>query len=59
MKSLGADCMEKPATEEDRERLSDLLRRAGVADEVSVDEFRMYGSARELYHFHVDNVASY
>ena len=59
VKSLGADCMEKPATEEDRERLSDLLRRAGVADEVSVDEFRMYGSARELYHFHVDNVASY
>lgn len=59
VKSLGADCVEKPATEQDRARLSEVLSRAGVADEVKVDDFRMYGSARGLYHFHVDNIASY
>ena len=59
VKSLGADCVEKPATEQDRARLSEVLSRAGVADQVKVDDFRMYGSARGLYHFHVDNIASY
>ena len=59
VKSLGADCVEKPVTEDDRARLSELLSRAGVADEVEIADFRMYGSARELYHFHVDNIASY
>jgi glutamate synthase domain-containing protein 3 len=59
VKSLGADCIEKPMTDDDRDRLSDLLRRGGVSDVSDLDAFRMYGSARELYHFHVDNVASY
>ena len=27
--------------------------------EVDIAEFRRYGSARTLYHFHVDNVSSY
>jgi glutamate synthase domain-containing protein 3 len=59
VKSLGADCIEKPMTGDDRDRLSELLRRGGVSDVSDLDAFRMYGSARELYHFHVDNVASY
>jgi glutamate synthase domain-containing protein 3 len=59
VKSLGADCIEKPMAAEDRERLSELLERAGINDAAKAGDFRMYGSARELYHFHVDNAASY
>ena len=58
VKSLGADCIEKPLSEEDRIRLADLLGRAGVED-TGLDGFRMYGSARQLYHFHVNNITSY
>src|ERR1700712_526075 len=53
--SLGADCIEKPMTDEDRAILADVLARAGVTEAVP-DDFRLYGSARRLYHFHVDNV---
>jgi hypothetical protein len=35
-----------------------LLERAGV-DDVGATEFRRYGSARQLYNFHVDNLGSY
>lgn len=59
VKSLGADCVEKPMTPEDKSRLADVLSRAGIRDGVSVDDFRMYGSARQLYHFHIDNLSSY
>ncbi|MGX9425334.1 MULTISPECIES: protein glxC [Bradyrhizobium] len=58
VRSLGADCIEKPMAKEDRARLAELLRRAGVEDG-DLDEFRMYGSARRLYNFHIDNIASY
>lgn len=58
VKSLGADCIEKPMTKEDRACLAGLLRRAGIGD-ANLDEFRMYGSARRLYNFHIDNIASY
>jgi glutamate synthase domain-containing protein 3 len=55
--SLGADCEEKPMGPEDKSQLTELLRRAGaVADAGS---FRRYGSARTLYHFHVDNAGAY
>lgn len=57
VKSLGADCIEKPLTDADRAILADLLKKAGAED--SVDGFRLYGSARRLYHFHVDNVDAY
>jgi glutamate synthase domain-containing protein 3 len=57
--SLGADCVEKPVTDQDREILLGVLMKAGLGEEVSVDEFRLYGSARRLYHFHVDNVDAY
>jgi methylamine---glutamate N-methyltransferase subunit B len=59
VKSLGADCEEKTPTEEDRAVLSELLERAGVDENVSAADFRLYGSARTLYHFHVDNVGAY
>ncbi|MCW5717464.1 MAG: protein glxC [Bauldia sp.] len=58
VKSLGADCIEKPMADDDRARLAELLSRAGIED-ARPDGFRMYGSARRLYHFHVDNIASY
>jgi glutamate synthase domain-containing protein 3 len=59
VKSLGADCIEKDLTPDDRDILKDLLARAGINGEAKSDEFRLYGSARTLYHFHVDNAGSY
>jgi glutamate synthase domain-containing protein 3 len=56
--SLGADCIAKQMEAEDRATLAGVLARAELAG-VSVDEFKLYGSARRLYHFHVDNVDSY
>jgi len=55
--SLGADCEEKPMTAEDFLALALLLKRAGC--EVPAEDFRRYGSARTLYHFHVDNAGAY
>jgi len=59
VKSLGADCIEKDLTPDDRNILKDLLARAGINGEAKPEEFRLYGSARTLYHFHVDNAGSY
>jgi methylamine---glutamate N-methyltransferase subunit B len=56
--SLGADCEQKAMGDEDRAILQELLRRAGF-DDCSPDDFRLYGSARRLYHFHVDNAQVY
>lgn len=58
VKSLGADCIEKPMTAEDRSALDAVLAKAGI-DDVDADAFKLYGSARKLYHFHVDNVDAY
>ena len=55
--SLGADCEEKPMTADDRIILANLLQKAG--SDASVDNFKRYGSARTLYHFHVDNAGAY
>jgi len=55
--SLGADCEEKPMTEADRDILTGLLDKAGIAADAG--HFRLYGSARTLYHFHVDNAGAY
>ncbi len=54
---LGADCIEKEMTPEHRGRLSALLRRSGIDADPAV--FRRFGSARRLYHFHVDNADAY
>ncbi|WP_045388285.1 GXGXG domain-containing protein [Falsirhodobacter sp. alg1] len=57
VKSLGADCIEKEMRPEHLEILRDLLDRAGA--DAKPEEFRRYGSARTLYHFHVDNASAY
>lgn len=59
VKSLGADCVEKAMLPEHCTSLRRLLDAAGIGAEVSVDDFRRYGSARNLYSFHVDNAAAY
>ena len=59
VKGLGADCIEKDMREDHRAELRALLDSAGIGPEVSVDEFRRYGSARQLYNFHVDNASAY
>ncbi|WP_135504977.1 protein GlxC [Roseovarius aestuariivivens] len=53
VKSLGADCIEKEMRPEHIEILTDLLDRAGI--DARPEEFRRYGSARQLYNFDIDN----
>ena len=55
--SLGADCIEKEMTAEHVARLGGLLAAAGV--QADAGTFRRYGSARRLYHFHVDRADEY
>ena len=57
--SLGSDCIEKPLRDEHKAKLGKLLENAGLAGEVDPSEFRRYGSARTLYHFHMDNLEAY
>jgi glutamate synthase domain-containing protein 3 len=59
VKSLGADCVEKPLKEHHKADLRRLLDAAGLNGKVDPAAFRRYGSARKLYHFHIDNVGSY
>lgn len=59
VKSLGADCVEKEMRDEHRAELTRLLDAAGLSAAVKPDEFKRYGSARNLYNFHVDNAAAY
>jgi glutamate synthase domain-containing protein 3 len=54
---LGADCVEKQMHAEHFEDLARLLDSAQLKFKPS--EFRRYGSARELYNFHVDHVGKY
>jgi glutamate synthase domain-containing protein 3 len=57
VESLGTDCVEKEMRPEHLEFLSDILKRAGA--DAKPKEFRRYGSARQLYHFNVDNFDAY
>ncbi len=57
VKSLGADCIKKEMRPEHLEILKDLLDRAG--SDAKPEEFKRYGSARQLYNFDVDNSAAY
>jgi glutamate synthase domain-containing protein 3 len=59
VKSLGADCIEKPITDRHKAELTRLLEAAGEVDGIDIGSFRRYGSARNLYHFHVDNIGLY
>ncbi len=56
--SLGADCIEKPMRPHHRAALQARLEAAGFAD-ADAGSFRRYGSARRLYHFHVDHAGEY
>ncbi len=56
--SLGADCIEKPMRDEHHSALAARLNEAGFAG-VDTSAFRRYGSARRLYHFHIDNAGEY
>jgi len=57
VKSLGADCVEKEMRAEHLAELAELLAAAGMAADPA--GFRRYGSARQLYNFHVDNASAY
>jgi glutamate synthase domain-containing protein 3 len=59
VKSLGADCVEKPMRDEHRVLLHAKLKAAGLNGQIDIGEFRRYGSARTLYQFHVDNAGAY
>jgi glutamate synthase domain-containing protein 3 len=56
--SLGADCEEKTMEAEHREALQKLLDEAGI-DDMDINDFTRYGSARKLYHFNIDNAGAY
>ncbi len=53
VKSLGADCIEKEMRPEHITLLTDLLERGG--SDAKPEEFKRYGSARQLYNFNIDN----
>ncbi|MEM9435773.1 MAG: GXGXG domain-containing protein [Pseudomonadota bacterium] len=57
VKSLGADCIEKEMRPEHIAQLDALLEEA--ACEADPSQFRRYGSARQLYHFDIDNAGAY
>jgi len=57
VQSLGADCIEKEMRPEHIELLKGLLERADA--DAKPEEFKRYGSARQLYNFDVDNAAAY
>ena len=57
VKSLGADCIEKPMREEHLALLADLLARTDAA--AKPEQFKRYGSARKLYNFNTDNASAY
>jgi len=59
VKSLGADCIEKPMRDEHKRALHEVLDRAGFNGEVDPGEFKRYGSARKLYNFNIDNADAY
>jgi glutamate synthase domain-containing protein 3 len=59
VKSLGADCVEKSMKDQHKAELKRLLDSAGMNGSIDIGEFRRYGSARRLYHFHIDNIGSY
>lgn len=57
VESLGADCIEQEMTQDDAVDLQELLERAGINGRAR--DFKRYGSARQLYHFHVDHADAY
>ena len=58
IKSLGADCIEKKMKKSHKDLLKKLLKKASI-NNVNIDDFRRYGSARGLYNFNIDNASKY
>jgi glutamate synthase domain-containing protein 3 len=58
VKSLGADCEEKKINKKDMQILKYLLNKADIKN-LDAKDFKMYGSARKLYNFNIDNVSEY
>ena len=58
VQSLGADCVVKEMRPEHLAELGELLQAAGFPDD-DPTTYTRYGSARSLYHFHVDNSSAY
>ena len=58
VKSLGADCIEKKMKKSHKDLLKKLFMKAKI-DNMEVEDFRRYGSARSLYNFDVDNASKY
>ena len=58
VKSLGADCEEKKMTKQDKDTLKILLKKSKITD-LKPEDFQMYGSAKKLYNFNIDNVSEY
>jgi glutamate synthase domain-containing protein 3 len=57
VRSLGADCVEKPVRAEHVAEVAELLQKAGFDEDPGA--FRRYGSARSLYHFQADKSDAY
>jgi glutamate synthase domain-containing protein 3 len=57
VKSLGADCIEKEMRPEHITILKNLLERA--ESDAKPEQFKRYGSARQLYNFDVDSNTTY
>ncbi len=55
---LGADCIEKEMRPKHLADVAELIEQAGF-DGVRPEEFRRYGSARQLYTFKIDNAGAY
>ena len=55
VRSLGADCIEKPMCDEHLRDVAELIAAAGI--DAQPADFRRYGSARRLYHVAIDNAA--
>jgi len=55
--SLGADCVEQAMSAKDFDSVRALLNQADIA--ASAQDFKRYGSARQLYHFHVEHADAY
>ncbi len=54
IESLGSDCIEKEMTDDNFAVLERLLTASGLT--ARTDEFRRFGSARQLYNFAVDDI---
>jgi glutamate synthase domain-containing protein 3 len=55
---LGADCVERPLGDTERADITELLARAGI-EGLEPEDFRCYGSARQLYNFQADKFHAY